>query len=169
MLTIWTRQQRESTSCTRKWRPHDRLVGTSCTLKGIDARVRSDRLASRYARLESALACLESGSAVFTRQSTELSTKQSFLHLYGCTVWRLSLILCGLYLHSLCVKRGCIGLSMVPGSWVGAWGIFVFLNTFVFFFRSLALVFQKSPMRNKEATRFTLMRPRSQKSTDSRR
>ena len=39
---------------------------------------------------------------------------------------------------------------------MGLGGIFVFLNTFVFFFRSLALVFQKSPTRNKEATRFTL-------------
>ena len=38
------------------------------------------------------------------------------------------------------------------------WGHFCVLNTFVFFFRSLALVFQKSPTRNKEATRFTLNR-----------
>ena len=42
--------------------------------------------------------------------------------------------LCGLYLHSLCVvKRGYIGPSMVPGSWEWAGGIFVFVNTFVFF------------------------------------
>ena len=53
------------------------------------------------------------------------------------------------------MKRGYVGPSMVLGSWDGAGGIFVFLNTFVFF-RSLALVFQNSPTRNKEATRFTL-------------
>ena len=43
--------------------------------------------------------------------------------------------LCGLYLHSLSlsVKRGYVGPSMVSGSWDGAGGIFVFLNTFVFF------------------------------------
>ena len=37
------------------------------------------------------------------------------------------------------------------------WGHFCFFEHFCFFFRSLALVFQKSPTRNKEATRFTLM------------
>ena len=38
-----------------------------------------------------------------------------------------------LFTLSRCVKRGYVGPSMVPGSWDGAWGIFVFLNTFVFF------------------------------------
>ena len=33
----------------------------------------------------------------------------------------------------LCVKRGCVGPSIAPGSWDGAGGNFVFLNTFVFF------------------------------------
>ena len=54
---------------------------------------------------------------------------------------------------------------MVPGSWDGAGGICFFLNTF--FFRSLALVFQKSPTRNKEATRFTLMIGRGRSGRDS--
>ena len=49
--------------------------------------------------------CLESGSAVFTRQSTELSTIQSFMQLYGCTVWWLSFVWT-LFTLSLCVKRG---------------------------------------------------------------
>ena len=31
--------------------------------------------------------CLESGSAVFTRLSTELSTIQSLMQLSGCTLW----------------------------------------------------------------------------------
>ena len=55
--------------------------------------------------------------------------------------------LCGLYLHSislsLCVKRGYVGPSMVPGSWDGAGGIFVFLNTFVFFFARSLWFFKK--------------------------
>ena len=34
---------------------------------------------------------------------------------------------------SLCVKRGCVGPSMVPGSWDGAGGIFVFTEHFFFF------------------------------------
>ena len=37
------------------------------------------------------------------------------------------------------------------------WGHFCVFEHFCFFFRSLALVFQKSPTRNKEATRFTLI------------
>ena len=36
-------------------------------------------------------------------------------------------------------------------------GAFLCFEHFCFFFRSLALVFQKSPTRNKEATRFTLI------------
>ena len=37
-----------------------------------------------------------------------------------------------LFTLSLCVKRGYIGPSMVLGSWDGAGGIFVLLNTFFF-------------------------------------
>ena len=40
-------------------------------------------------------------------------------------------------------------------------GAFLFFWTLLFFFRSLALVFQKSPTRNKEATGFTLRNPKS--------
>ena len=65
-------------------------------------------------------------------RSTELFTIQSFLQLYGCTVWWLSFVWT-LFTLSLWVKRGYVGPSMVPRSWDGAWGIFVFLNTFVFF------------------------------------
>ena len=54
------------------------------------------------------------------------------MQLYGCTVWWLSFVWT-LFTLSLCVKRGYIGPSMVPGSWDWAGGIFVFLNTFVFF------------------------------------
>ena len=48
-----------------------------------------------------------------------------------------------LFTLSLCVKRGYIGPSMVPGSWDGAGGIFVFLNTFVFFFARSLWFFKK--------------------------
>ena len=77
--------------------------------------------------------CLKSGSAVFTRQSTELSTIRSFMQLYGWTVWWLSFV-DSIYTLSVC-KKG--GPSIAPGSWDGAGGNFVFFNTFVFFARSL--------------------------------
>ena len=45
---------------------------------------------------------------------------------------------------SLSAKKGYVGPSMVPESWDGAWGIFVFLNTFVFFFARSLWFFKKS-------------------------
>ena len=73
-----------------------------------------------------------------------------------CTVWRLSFSAVDyIYTISLC-REGYIGPSTIPGSWEWAGTFFVLLNTFVFFFGSLALVLQKSLTRNKELTRFTL-------------
>ena len=77
--------------------------------------------------------------------------------IYGCTVWWLSFSAVD-YIYTLYVERGYIGPSRVPGSWEGAGTFFFVVNTFafVYFFHSLALVFQRSPTRNKESTRFTL-------------
>ena len=99
--------------------------------------------------------CLESGSAVFTRQSTELSTIQSFMQLYGYTVWWLSSVWT-LFTLSLCVKGDMLVHQWYWDHGMGL-GAFLIFWTLLFFFRSLALVFQKSPTRNKEATRFTLI------------
>ena len=55
--------------------------------------------------------------------------------------------LCGLFTLSLCVKGDTLVHQWYRDHGNGAGGIF-FLNTF--FFRSLALVFQKSPMRNNQ-------------------
>ena len=98
-------------------------------------------------RLSIALrSCLESGSAVFTRQSTELSTIQSLMQLYGCTVWWLSFVWT-LFTLSLSVKRGYIGPSMVPGSWEWGWGHFCFFEHFCFFFFARSLWFFKKVRR----------------------
>ena len=77
--------------------------------------------------------CLESGSAVFTRQSTELSTNRVLCSSMDiqCGDYHL----CGLYLHSLseCKKgiRWSINGTGIMGMGLGAF--LFFLNTFVFF------------------------------------
>ena len=48
-----------------------------------------------------------------------------------------------IYTLCVCVKRGYVGPPMVPGSWDGARGIFVFLNTFVLFFSLARFGFSK--------------------------
>ena len=98
--------------------------------------------------------CLESRSAVFTRQSTVYITE------FDAALWMYIVvtIICvdSIYTLSECKKGIHWSINGTRDHGNGAGGIFVFLKTFVFF-RSLALVFQKSPTRNKEATRFTLI------------
>ena len=87
--------------------------------------------------------CLESGSAVFTRQSTELSTIQSFMLLYGYTVWWLSFVWTLLTL-SLCVKRGYHQWYSYHGMGLGT---FLFFWTLLFFFFARSLWFSKRVWR----------------------
>ena len=79
---------------------------------------------------------------------------------YFAALWMYSVvtIICvdSVYTLSLCKKE--VRWS-INGTGIMGWGLghFVFFEHFCFFFRSLALVFQKSPTRNKEATRFTVI------------
>ena len=67
-------------------------------------------------------------------------------------------VLWTIFTHTLCVERGYIGPSTVPGSWEWAGTFFVFFKHFCFFFFARSHWFFKSPTRNKESTRFTLTR-----------